>query len=379
MQWYLNENQKLALSGELYDLRGEMKKYCYDNCYVLSMAFSWFNESMMNELVRSNVKDIVLHQFTVLADFIMLLQLVIHWYVGIAMPQRTLAIVPHGGYDSGKCGTLKDKVWLTYLDKLHEETEGVNFIPIRSRYCIGQKQNKVSNYYLDGFRVLRNGSRECFEFYGCYYHGCPSCFPDRSKMVHYKHRENGYQTVEKMHVDTVHREVKIKNLLGFEEGFDKWITIWEHECNDNEKIYRSYLNNETNYGLCDKLNPRDSVKGGRTEVFRMYCRVEDQENEYIQYLDVNSLYPYVMSIIDFPLGHPEIRRGNYSCKNLMDKLKRDNKKFIGLCQIRVLPPNELFVSCLAHKIGGKLMFCLCRACASNGRVQRLSCNHEEIE
>ena len=104
-------------------------------------------------------------------------------------------------------------------------------------------------------------------------------------MVRYKHRENGYQTVEKVHVDTVHREVEIKNLSGYEEGFDKWITIWEHEYNDNEKIYRSYLNNETHYGLIGKLNPRDS------EVFRMYCRVEDRENEYIQYLDVNSLYP----------------------------------------------------------------------------------------
>ena len=65
-----------------------------------------------------------------------------------------------------------------------------------------------------------------------------SCFPDRSKMVRYKHRENGYQTMEKMHVNTVHREVEMKNLLGFEECFDKWITIWEHEYNDNEKIYR---------------------------------------------------------------------------------------------------------------------------------------------
>ena len=96
MQWYENENQKLALSGELYDLRNEMKKYCYNGCYVLSMAFSQFKESMMNELLRSNVKGIVPHQFTILADFIMLPQLVIHWYVGMAMLQRTLAIVPHG-------------------------------------------------------------------------------------------------------------------------------------------------------------------------------------------------------------------------------------------------------------------------------------------
>ena len=66
---------------------------------------------------------------------------------------------------------------------------------------------------------MNNGSRECFEFYGC-----PSCFPDRSKIVRYKYRENGYQTVDKMYTDTISTEVEIKNVLGFEEGFDKWIT-----------------------------------------------------------------------------------------------------------------------------------------------------------
>ena len=101
-------------------------------------------------------------------------------------------------------------------------------------------------------------------------------------------------------------------MLKFEEGFDKWISVWEHDYNDNEKLYRDYLMKDVTYELVDKLNPRDSVKGGRTEVFRMYCCVEDPENECISYLDVNSLYPYVMSKIDFPLGHPEIRRGNHS-------------------------------------------------------------------
>ena len=93
-------------------------------------------------------------------------------------------------------------------------------------------------------------------------------------------------------------------------------------------MYRSCLNDEVNYGLVDKLNPRDLVKGGRTEMFRMYCRVKDHENQCIQYLDVNSLYPYVMSIVDFPLVNPEIRRGDHSCGNLLDKLKQENKEFM---------------------------------------------------
>ena len=78
-----------------------------------------------------------------------------------------------------------------------------------------RKTKKVGNYYLDGFRIMNNGSRECFEFYGCYYHGCPSCFPDRSKIVRYKYRENGYQTVGKMNTDTISREVEIKKRVRF--------------------------------------------------------------------------------------------------------------------------------------------------------------------
>ena len=379
LKWHECESERLRSCGEKYDFRREMKKYCYDDCYVLATAFGRFNESMINELIESNVKDIVCHQYTILADFITLPQLVIHWYVGASMPPRTLAIVPHSGYDNGKCGSLKENIWLSYLDKLHEEIEGVNFVPIRFRYCSGQKQKVIGRYHLDGFRILTNGSRECYEFYGCYYHGCLTCFPDRSKVIRHKYRENGYHIIEKAYRDTISCEIEIKNLLKFEEGFDKWISVWEHDYNDNEKLYRDYLMKDNMYELVDKLNPRDSVKGDRTEVFRMYCCVEDPENERISYLDINSLYPYVMSKIDFPLGHPEIRRGNHSCRNLLSKLRSTNVDFIGVCQVRVLPPDNLFVPCLAHKMDGKLSFCLCRTCASNGQMQRIRCSHNEGE
>ena len=96
MQWCENENQKMALSEELYDLRNETTKILLQQLLCIINAICQFNKSMMNELVRSNVKDIIVsHQCTILADFITLPQLVIHWYVGMAMPQRTLAIVPH--------------------------------------------------------------------------------------------------------------------------------------------------------------------------------------------------------------------------------------------------------------------------------------------
>ena len=133
------------------------------------------------------------------------------------------------------------------------------------------------------------------------------------------------------------------------------------------------------YNLVDKLSPRDSVKGGRTEVFKMYCRVENWQSERIRYLDLNSLYPYVMSEIDFPLSHPEIRRGDYSCRNFLNRLMKKNEKFIGICQVRVLPPDKLFIPCLLHKMNGKLLFCLCRTCACGDNIQRKACDHNDME
>ena len=42
---------------------------------------------MIKELKDSGVKDIIEHDFTILADFITLPQLVIHWFVGCVMPE----------------------------------------------------------------------------------------------------------------------------------------------------------------------------------------------------------------------------------------------------------------------------------------------------
>ena len=186
----------------------------------------------------------------------------------------------------------------------------------------------VGRYHVDGFRILNDGSKECYEFYGYYYHGCPICFPDRSKVVRQKHHENGFHIFEAAYQATVLMEVEIKTVLCFEEGFNKWIVIWEHEYNDNVSMYKEFLGNDLTYELVDKLNPKDSVKGNRMEVFRMYCCVDDPESEVIRYLDINLLYPFVMAEIEFPIGHPEIRRGDYSCRNLLNKLKLKKERFI---------------------------------------------------
>ena len=76
LKWYEEESARMKEQSLSYDLRKEMIKYCYDDCFVLASAFSHFNESMIKELKDSGVKDIIEHDFTILADFITLPQLV---------------------------------------------------------------------------------------------------------------------------------------------------------------------------------------------------------------------------------------------------------------------------------------------------------------
>ena len=78
MNWHSAEEGRLREAGLEYDLREKMVKYCYDDCFVLASAFSLFNQSMICELKSSGTDDIIDHDFTILANFITLPQLVIH-------------------------------------------------------------------------------------------------------------------------------------------------------------------------------------------------------------------------------------------------------------------------------------------------------------
>ena len=177
---------------------------------------------------------------------------------------------------------------------------------------------------------------------------------------------------------TLDREREIKSMM-FNCDKDEWIVMWEHEFNEKEKDIRNFVGDESLCDLVDKLNPCDSIKGGKREVFRMHCVVCDPSMESIRYLDVNALYPYVMSITEFLVGHPVIRRRDVVCRHLLDELAQRGEEFIGLCQVRVVATNNLVVPCLAHKMDGKLMFLLCKACAMCGKIQRTSCCHDEKE
>lgn len=80
----------------------------------------------------------------------------------------------------------------------------------------------------------------------------------------------------------------------------------------------------------DRLNPRDSFFGGRTNAVRMHYKV--QEDQKIMYYDYTSLYSWTNKYCRYPMGHPTI---------VMDDF-RDISSYVGIAKVKVLPPRGLY-------------------------------------
>jgi len=105
------------------------------------------------------------------------------------------------------------------------------------------------------------------------------------------------------------------------------------------------------------LDPRDAFFGGRTG--NIVTRYEITGTEKIRYVDVCSLYPYVLKTGAFPIGHPDIYIGQ-DCTELIGAAPNYNFSSVeGLVRYKVLPPRNLFHPVLPYRVRGKLLFALC--------------------
>ena len=91
------------------------------------------------------------------------------------------------------------------------------------------------------------------------------------------------------------------------------VSIWEHEFDHRAQHHAGLQQFLQTVDIQDPLNPRDALYGGRTNATRLYCEEGD-----MRYVDVCSLYPYVLKYKAFPVGHPEVITSNFG--NVRDYL-----------------------------------------------------------
>jgi hypothetical protein len=281
-----------------------------------------------------------------------------------------------------------------------------------------------SHYKVDGYHKQ---SRTCFEFHGCYWHGCPSCYENKPNTLN----TNNGKTMRELHQATQKRIKHIES-KGY-EVVEMWECQWKRQKEQSKDIREFPTKNEIN--TVGPLNPRDAMFGGRVNAAKLmwdgekdidefntevlsenigillarveeskgwpsWVRSEKDRKEYILeyaedhhialtyknmikddvahekarsllrkfacYVDITSLYPTVQYYDPYPVGHPQ----RISAPEMK---KLENREYFGLVKCRVLPPRNLYHPLLPLKLNGKLTFSLCYSCAAT--CNQGECNH----
>ena len=162
---------------------------------------------------------------------------------------------------------------------------------------------------MDGYHKETNTA---YEFFGCYYHGCP-CLADNQS---YRSQQLYQNTLNKIE-DLEKHGIKVERV--WEHEFDEKLPGLDFENREYIKRRMSYYYSIKEVG---RLNPRDAFLAERTCNFVMSYNTETGENkcfcnrcdgfncrglmeEQIEYQDFTSEYPFVLKNRKFPIGNPK--------------------------------------------------------------------------
>lgn len=156
------------------------------------------------------------------------------------MPEDSIAIVPNLGYDPSRQFSIKGCRWLAWMSR--------DGRVIRHAKNGGEMQ--IGLYTVDGYD---EETHTVYEFYGCYWHGCPTCHPELETQTH-PHRSDC--TYGALYQQTLIREHQLR-----EQGYEV-VTIWEHDFDQEIKNNPNLEHFLQTLNFQDPLNPRQALYGG---------------------------------------------------------------------------------------------------------------------
>ena len=214
-------------------------------------------------------------------------------------------------------------------------------------------ERREGPYFLDG---CCEETRTAYEFHGCFYHGCPKCFP-----------ADTHNPVSGLTMHELHERTQVKTMFLKQRG---WQVVEMWECVLRELLQRDAEAKEYVEGLkniVDPLNPRDAFYGDRVNAVKLLVKTEANPTTKIKYVDFTSLYPDINKNGVYPVGHPII---------FTENIHPDITRYFGLIQCDVLAPRSLYHPVLPFKCHNKLMFALCRTCVQESQ-QTSMCHHTD--
>jgi G:T-mismatch repair DNA endonuclease (very short patch repair protein) len=245
---------------------------------------------------------------------------------------------PRKGYTSDQYSRLSI-VWLQWMQRQNPQVSIEHALTGG-----GERKVKLNGqtYRLDGYYTDQAGKKVALEYQGCLFHGCWSCYPHSRKSIKYP--------LTGQSMDELYR-ITQKKRKALEMGGFRYIEKWECEFRKDIQSNQELSDFEKSAEVQERLNPRDSFFGGRTNATKLHYKVQGEEK--VKYVDFTSLYPYTNKYGRYPVGHPEIITQDFG----------EIKDYFGIAKVKVLPPRGLYHPVLPMRSNGKLKFPLCRTCA----------------
>uniref|UniRef100_A0A914N8J3 DNA-directed DNA polymerase n=1 Tax=Meloidogyne incognita TaxID=6306 RepID=A0A914N8J3_MELIC len=358
IEWYVQQQTSVQITN--FQLREQLIIYCVNDVAILRESVLRFRQ-----LIGENTKN--------LDPF-----LTVSTAAGLALttmrrcflPENWIVHSPEGGYLRGRRASAESQRYIRFFELQHPEAAG--HIQ-HAQWALGEAHVEDCGYRLDGLWQRSPPLRPlAIEYMGCYYHGCPKCFPVRDQ------RLAAGRTAEELFERTQQRLWELENQHGYQLH-----VVWGHEIKEklsnNTQLRRKWFEID----CVRPMDPReDCLRGGRTEPFKLHHLCA--EDEEILYIDIVSLYPYVMKARTFPIGHPDVLTRDTLLlppNNPLPWTTPEHNIYKGLLLVRVQPPNFMngnLPPVLPYRThDGRLTFPLCAKCADN-RQQR-PCTHGERE
>ncbi|XP_035230817.1 uncharacterized protein LOC118202735 [Stegodyphus dumicola] len=295
-----------AHKGDVFDFQAEMLAYCRSDVDILRRCCLEFRAQFLD------VAGVDPFQYVTIGSACMAT-----YRIGHIQPD-TIAMVPTHGYINLTHYSPDSIRWLDFV----AYSEGLKI----QHALNGSGEHKIAGISVDGFlprntnRLSVSGVRK-----GCFFHGCSSCYD--GDIIH--PLERGFHgNVEREKTEETTRKLRTQGLTVIE--------MWEHEFqrqNEENLDLQAFLDQ---HHLRDRLNPRESFFGGRTNALKLFH--EGDVNKYCVY----------------PVGHPTI---------ITESFRRYGRLLWTYPMPCDSSTESVSSGLLPYRCRKKLMFPLCRTCA----------------
>ncbi|XP_070156722.1 uncharacterized protein [Polyergus mexicanus] len=349
LAWHTDMTRK----NIVIDFQQEIVRYCRTDVDILRRACIAFKKIFIN---RGNVCPF--EECTTIASTCMIV------FRKNFLCKKEIGIIPSGGYRKASNYSRKALQWLIWMER--EIGHPIKHAG-RAREYRTTDGTLVNGYYET--TAVETTQRHILQFHGCFWHGCPTCFPSNRDKALSSTSDHG-DTIASRYEQTLAISWRLR-----QRGYmvtEKWECVFDRDMLENREM-REYLENHLLVET-PPLDPRDAFFGGR--MGNIVTRYEVTGAEKIRYVNVCSLYPYVLKTGAFPIGNPDIYVGK-ECATLIGIAPNYNFDSLeGLIRCTVLPPRNLFHPVLPYRVRGKLLFALCRSCCET--FAQTFCTHDSI-